>query len=68
MLGGIIGLISAVTLTQIAFWFLPSFDLRAPIWIMAPAFVVSMIVGVVFGVWPARKAAYIETLDALRYE
>ena len=68
MLGGMLGLISAVTLTQIAFWFLPSFDLRAPVWIMIPAFIVSMIVGIIFGVWPARKAAYIETLDALRYE
>lgn len=68
MIGGMLGLLLAVSVTSVAYWFLPSFDLRAPLWIMAPAFAVSVMIGVLFGVWPARKASRIETLDALRFE
>lgn len=68
MIGGMLGLLLAVSVTSVAYWFLPSFDLRAPLWIMGPAFAVSVMIGVLFGVWPARKASRIETLDALRFE
>lgn len=66
--GGGIGIFIAWVLAQGMYWWLPSFDLRAPYWIVLPAFVVSALVGIVFGVWPALKAANIQTLDALRYE
>ena len=67
-IGGCLGLAAAVGITNVIYLFVPAFDMRAPGWILFPAFMVSMLVGIVFGVWPARKAAMIETLDALRYE
>lgn len=65
---GLIGVIGSAGITYIIHWIFPSFDLRAPFWILPPAFLLSVVVGVVFGVWPARKASHIETLEALRYE
>lgn len=65
---GLAGVGGALLLTYGAAWAVPSFDMRAPNWILIPAFLMALIVGTVFGVWPARKAAKIETLDALRYE
>ena len=66
--GGVTGLLIAMGLTHGAHLFYPQFDMRPPLWIMPPAFLLSVIVGVVFGVWPAHKASRLETLDALRYE
>jgi putative ABC transport system permease protein len=37
-------------------------------WSVALAFGVSVAVGVFFGVWPARKAARMQTIMALRHE
>ncbi len=66
--GGMTGLLGSVALTYVVSWFTPSFDMRAPLWIFGPAFFLSLFTGVVFGVWPARKAANIETIEALRFE
>lgn len=68
VLSGALGLLGALGVTVIASQWVGSFDMTAPSWILLPAFSLSVIVGVVFGVWPARKASRIETLDALRYE
>lgn len=68
IVGGFIGLVGSASLTYIVYFAVPKFDMRAPVWIMIPAFLISTVVGIVFGVWPARKASKIETIDALRYE
>lgn len=66
--GGVLGILFSLIITNILYVFLPAFDMRPPIWIMPPAFFLSLFTGVVFGVWPARKASHIQTIDALRYE
>lgn len=66
--GGMIGLLGSVSLTYLIYFIAPKFDTRAPLWIVIPAFFVSAATGVLFGVWPARKAARIETIEALRFE
>ncbi len=65
---GLAGIIFAMMMTYSIFIFYPGFDLRPPFWILPPAFLMSFTTGVVFGVWPARKASKIQTIDALRYE
>ena len=66
--GGLIGLVGSAGLTYVIHWVVPRFDMRAPAWILLPAFLLSVGTGVIFGVWPARRASRIETIEALRYE
>ena len=66
--GGLMGIIISMLISYTLYIFLPGFDMRPPFWILPPAFLMSLLTGVIFGVWPARKAAHIQTIDALRYE
>lgn len=68
LMGGLTGLIGSVGITYLVYFAKPSFDMRAPLWIVIPAFLMSFVSGLLFGVWPARKAARIQTIEALRYE
>ena len=67
-------LIEAVTLSIIGgavAWLVNRFSpfpaLLQPAWVVA-AFMTSLVVGLVFGLWPAAKAARLDPIDALRYE
>ncbi|MGI8549010.1 MAG: ABC transporter permease [Gemmatimonadaceae bacterium] len=67
MLGGIVGIIvgggGAMLMTRVAHWN-ASISWSA----VVLAFAFSAVVGVIFGVWPARRAATLNPIEALRYE
>jgi putative ABC transport system permease protein len=67
-LGGCIGVVIASGLGWGVSTLFTKFDLTPPWWIIAPAFGISLVIGVVFGVLPAIRAARIEPLEALRHE
>jgi putative ABC transport system permease protein len=64
-LGGIIGLLIGWGLTFVVKIFLPSY---VPIWAPIAGFLASVSIGLVFGLFPAWKAARLDPIEALRHE
>ena len=65
--GGAIGIavgLSIALLVRLVF----EFPAAAPLWSIVLGFGVSTAVGLVFGIWPALKAAKQDPIEALRYE
>jgi ABC-type antimicrobial peptide transport system permease subunit len=64
-LGGVIGILVGWGLAEIIKLIMPTF---VPLWAPVVGFVVSVGLGVGFGLWPAWKAARLDPIEALRYE
>jgi ABC-type antimicrobial peptide transport system permease subunit len=64
-LGGIVGLSIGWSVTFLLRIFLPSY---VPLWAPIGGFVASVGIGLVFGLWPAWKAARLDPIESLRYE
>ncbi len=67
-MGGVIGVVLAVGISRIIAWLLPSLPAAIPMWAVISGLLVSVFVGLAFGVWPARKASRLDPIECLRYE
>ena len=68
LFGGILGVVLAVAVSQIIMFFVPSLPASIPLWAVVTGLVVSIAVGLIFGVWPAMKASRLDPIACLRYE
>lgn len=66
--GGVIGVALAVGISNLIILLLPSLPAQVPLWAVITGLTVSVGVGLVFGVLPARKAAKLDPIECLRYE
>jgi ABC-type antimicrobial peptide transport system permease subunit len=63
--GGLVGLAVGWLGTLLVKLIMPSY---VPLWAPAAGFVASVGIGMVFGLWPAWKAARLDPIESLRYE
>ncbi len=66
--GGILGVAVATILGLIATALAPGFPAVPPLWAMTSGLVTAVVVGIIAGYWPARRAAALDPVEALRYE
>ena len=67
-LGGLIGIAVGCLISISIRTFVPSLPSSVPLWAVIAGAVVSVSVGLFFGMWPALKAARLDPIAALRYE
>jgi putative ABC transport system permease protein len=67
-LGGIAGLGLGWAIASLSKLVFTSLPITVPAWAAIAGIVVSVIVGLFFGIWPANKAAKLDPVQALRYE
>src|ERR1044072_2754009 len=68
MLGGVIGVLFSVGVSQLVMLFVPSLPASIPAWAVTSGLAVSVGVGLRWGVWPAMKASRLDPIQCLRYE
>jgi putative ABC transport system permease protein len=67
-LGGLIGLIISILISNLVMLLLPTLPAKVEIWMIVSSLTISVLIGLVFGVLPARKAAKLDPIECLRYE
>ena len=66
--GGIIGLVLALGISNLLMILIPTIPAKVELWMIIASLTVSVAVGLIFGVLPARKAARLDPIECLRYE
>lgn len=67
-IGGVIGIFIGWLISLALKRLAPTLPSVIPLWAVLLGFFVSCSVGLVFGIWPAMKAARLNPIEALRYE
>jgi putative ABC transport system permease protein len=67
-LGGVLGVLLAVGISRLIMLLVPDLPATIPSWAVITGLTVSIGVGLIFGVWPARKASRLDPIECLRYE
>ena len=68
LFGGVIGVVLSLGISNILMLLIPSMPATVEPWMIITSLTVSVLVGLVFGVLPARKAAKLDPIECLRYE
>ena len=66
--GGILGVVFAILISYLVIWLIPALPATIPLWAVMAGFLVSVSVGMIFGIWPAVKASRLDPIESLRYE
>jgi putative ABC transport system permease protein len=66
--GGMIGLMLGWFISRAASLVFPNLPTSVPLWTAVSGVLVSVGVGLFFGIWPASRAARLDPVEALRYE
>jgi putative ABC transport system permease protein len=66
--GGLAGVVTATLIGLAATAVAPGFPAVPPLWAVSSGLGTSVAVGIVAGYWPARRAAALDPVEALRYE
>jgi putative ABC transport system permease protein len=67
-LGGLAGMLVGWIISMASRFAFPSLPTSVPLWAAGLGIVVSVGIGLFFGIWPASKAARLDPVEALRYE
>ena len=66
--GGIVGILLSLLASILLMFLLPNLPSTIPLWAVITGLTVSVLIGLVFGVWPARVASLLDPIECLRYE
>jgi putative ABC transport system permease protein len=66
--GGLLGILCGYTLSLLIRTLVPALPSAVPLWSAIAGFMVSVSIGLFFGLWPAVKASRLDPIVALRYE